>query len=53
VLAIEPGLWNNQTGEIRFEDLGLVTEHGSETLTRFDYRLSPQIPNTHICCSST
>ena len=40
-LAIEPGLWNSQIGEVRFEDLVFVTEHGYETLTRFPYDLAP------------
>jgi len=35
VLAIEPGLWDSRIGEVRFEDLVLVTEDGCETLTRF------------------
>ena len=37
ILAIEPGLWDSRIGEIRFEDLVIVTEHGCETLTRFPY----------------
>jgi Xaa-Pro aminopeptidase len=41
VLAVEPGLWNSQIGEARFEDLVVVTEHGYETLTRFPYDLAP------------
>jgi Xaa-Pro aminopeptidase len=40
VLAIEPGLWDSRIGEVRFEDLVLVTEHGCETLTRFPYDLA-------------
>ena len=35
VLAIEPGLWDPTVGEVRFEDLVLVTDDGCETLTRF------------------
>ena len=35
VLAVEPGLWDPRIGEVRFEDLVLVTEEGCETLTRF------------------
>ena len=40
VLALEPGLWNAEIGEVRFEDLVLVTEDGCETLTRFPYELA-------------
>jgi len=41
VIAIEPGLWLPGVGEVRFEDLLLVTEDGSETLTRYPYELAP------------
>ena len=41
VIAIEPGLWQRDVGEVRFEDLLLVTEDGSETLTRYPYELTP------------
>jgi Xaa-Pro aminopeptidase len=41
VIAIEPGLWQADIGEMRFEDLLLVTEDGSETLTRYSYELTP------------
>jgi len=41
VLAIEPGLWQHDIGEVRFEDLLLVTEDGCETLTKYPYDLSP------------
>jgi Xaa-Pro aminopeptidase len=41
VIAIEPGLWAREVGEVRFEDLLLVTEDGSETLTQYPYGLSP------------
>jgi Xaa-Pro aminopeptidase len=41
VLALEPGLWSAQIGEVRFEDLVLVTEEGCETLTRYPYDLRP------------
>jgi Xaa-Pro aminopeptidase len=41
VVALEPGLWQSEIGEVRFEDLLLVTEDGSETLTRYPYELTP------------
>jgi Xaa-Pro aminopeptidase len=41
VVAIEPGLWHARIGGVRFEDLLLVTDEGSETLTRFSYALTP------------
>lgn len=41
VLAIEPGLWQRDIGEVRFEDLLLVTEDGSETLTDYPFELTP------------
>jgi Xaa-Pro aminopeptidase len=41
VLAIEPGLWSSRIGEVRFEDLVRVTEHGCETLPRFPYDIAP------------
>jgi Xaa-Pro aminopeptidase len=41
VIAIEPGLWLRDVGEVRFEDLLLVTEDGSETLTQYPYELRP------------
>jgi Xaa-Pro aminopeptidase len=40
VIAIEPGLVHPDIGEVRFEDLLLVTEDGSETLTRYPYELT-------------
>ncbi len=43
VLALEPGLWNAEIGEVRFEDLVLVTEDGCETLTQFPYELARRI----------
>jgi Xaa-Pro aminopeptidase len=41
VIAIEPGLWEQGLGEVRFEDLLLVTEDGAETLTEYRYELEP------------
>jgi Xaa-Pro aminopeptidase len=41
VIAIEPGLWQREIGEVRLEDLLLVTEDGSETLTHYPYELTP------------
>jgi Xaa-Pro aminopeptidase len=41
VIAIEPGLWLRELGEVRLEDLLLVTADGGETLTRYPYGLSP------------
>jgi Xaa-Pro aminopeptidase len=40
VIAVEPGLWQRDIGEVRFEDLLLVTEDGSETLTEYSYELA-------------
>jgi Xaa-Pro aminopeptidase len=39
-IAIEPGLTVAGRGEVRPEDLLLVTEDGSETLTRYPYDLT-------------
>jgi Xaa-Pro aminopeptidase len=41
VIALEPGLWQREIGEVRFEDLLLVTTDGSESLTRYPYELAP------------
>jgi Xaa-Pro aminopeptidase len=41
VIAIEPGLYQPDIGEVRFEDLLLVTDDGSETLTDYPYDLKP------------
>jgi Xaa-Pro aminopeptidase len=41
VIAIEPGLWDETVGGVRFEDLLLVTADGCETLTSYPYELSP------------
>jgi Xaa-Pro aminopeptidase len=42
VIAIEPGLMDEQVGVVIFEDLVLVTEEGHEVLTRFPYDLAPR-----------
>jgi Xaa-Pro aminopeptidase len=41
VIAIEPGLTVAGIGEVRLEDLVLVTDDGAETLTRYPYGLTP------------
>ena len=41
VIAVEPGLWQREVGEVRFEDLLLVTDEGCETLTNYPYELTP------------
>ena len=41
VIALEPGLYQPDIGEVRFEDLLLVTDEGSETLTDYPYDLTP------------
>ena len=41
MIAIEPGLWRRDVGEVRLEDLLLVTAEGSETLTSYPYDLTP------------
>jgi Xaa-Pro aminopeptidase len=41
VVAIEPGVHRSGLGEVRFEDLLLVTDDGSETLTEYPYELTP------------
>jgi Xaa-Pro aminopeptidase len=41
VLAVEPGCYRNGYGGVRLEDLVVVSEDGSERLTRFPYELTP------------
>jgi Xaa-Pro aminopeptidase len=41
VVAIEPGLWEREIGGVRFEDLLVVTDDGSRTLTDYPYDLIP------------
>ena len=40
-MTFKPGLWQPEIGEVRLEDLLLVTEEGSETLSRYPYELTP------------
>ena len=39
--TLEPGLWKEGLGQVRFEDLLLVTDDGSTTLTEYPYDLAP------------
>jgi Xaa-Pro aminopeptidase len=41
VVAVEPGLWQRDIGEVRLEDLLVVTDDGCETLTQYPYELTP------------
>ncbi len=41
VIAMEPGLWYRHLGEVRLEDLLLITADGAETLTSYPYDLAP------------
>jgi Xaa-Pro aminopeptidase len=41
VVAIEPGLWDREIGGVRFEDLLVVSDDGSRTLTDYPYDLAP------------
>jgi Xaa-Pro aminopeptidase len=41
VLALEPGLWDERIGGVRFEDLVLVTDDGYDLLTEYPYELTP------------
>jgi Xaa-Pro aminopeptidase len=41
VITLEPGTYRQGYGGVRLEDLLLVTEDGSETLTDFPYELTP------------
>jgi Xaa-Pro aminopeptidase len=41
VVAIEPGLRQSGIGEVRFEDLLVVTDDGCETLTDYPFDLTP------------
>ena len=41
MITLEPGTYRQGYGGVRLEDLVLVTEDGSETLTNFPYELTP------------
>ena len=41
VVALEPGLSDEEIGPVVFEDLVVVTEDGCEVLTDFPYDLAP------------
>jgi Xaa-Pro aminopeptidase len=41
VITLEPGTYRQGYGGVRLEDLLVVTEDGSETLTDFPYELAP------------
>jgi Xaa-Pro aminopeptidase len=41
VVTIEPGIFLPGLGEVCFEDILVVTDDGSETLTDFPYDLTP------------
>ena len=41
VITLEPGTYRQGYGGVRLEDLVLVSEDGSETLTDFPYELTP------------
>ena len=45
VVAIEPGLWDSRIGEMRYEDIVLVTDEGCERLTRFPYEIELSTPS--------
>ena len=48
VITLEPGLYRHGFGGVRLEDILLVTDDGSETLSSFPYDLDPAVAATAL-----